>query len=87
MKLVLHQNFYDFFNEHRYNAEDAHLMYRMQAFDKQLVSSFRVSLCHNVCEHFTTSVQGFAEPLQHCIRPQSSVPSLYRDSELSAFLI
>ena len=38
MKLVLHQNFYDFFNEHRYNAEDAHLMFRMQAFDKQSVS-------------------------------------------------
>ena len=39
MELVLKQNFYDFFSEHRNNPEDAHLLYRMAAFDKRTVCS------------------------------------------------
>ncbi len=38
MELVLHQNFYDFFHERRSHGDDAHLLYRMQAFDKTSVS-------------------------------------------------
>jgi len=78
MKLVLHQNFYDFFNEHRYNAEDAHLMYRMQAFDKQSVSSFRVSLCHNVV---------LQNPCDTVLDLRTQCLPYIEDSELSAFLI
>lgn len=38
MEVVLRQNFYDFFAEHRYNSEDNELLYRMEAFDKKTVS-------------------------------------------------
>ena len=38
MELILRQNFYDFFEEHRYNSDDADLLYRMEAFDKSTVS-------------------------------------------------
>ena len=34
MEEVAHQNFYDFFSEHKFNPEDAHLLFRMKAFDK-----------------------------------------------------
>ena len=34
---VRHQNFYEFFSEHRHIPEDASLLYRMQAFDKKTV--------------------------------------------------
>ena len=37
MEVVLRQNFYDFFAEHRYNSEDSELLYRMEAFDKKTV--------------------------------------------------
>ena len=38
MELVVRQNFYDFFEEHRYNSDDGDLMYRMEAFDKVTVN-------------------------------------------------
>lgn len=38
MDLILRQNFYDFFEEHRYNSDDGELMYRMEAFDKTTVN-------------------------------------------------
>ena len=37
MELVLRQNFYDFFAEHREHPDNSGLMYRMQAFDKSTV--------------------------------------------------
>ena len=37
MELIFRQNFYDFFEEHRYNSDDGDLMYRMEAFDKATV--------------------------------------------------
>ena len=36
MKEVLHQNLYDFFEEHRYIPEDVRLLYNMHAFDKNV---------------------------------------------------
>ena len=36
---ICHQNFYEFFAEHRHIPEDAHLLYKMQAFDKDTVST------------------------------------------------
>jgi len=46
-------------------------------------------VCFGRCPHQSVlnKIQGFAESLQHCIRPQSSVTSLYEGSELSAFHI
>lgn len=35
---IRHQNFYDFFQEHKHIPHDAHLLYRMQAFDNDEVS-------------------------------------------------
>ena len=40
MELIFRQNFYDFFEEHRYNTDDSDLMYRMEAFDKAKVSRY-----------------------------------------------
>ena len=37
MEHVCHQNFYDFFTEHRNNAEDVDLMYKMSAMDRKTV--------------------------------------------------
>ena len=44
MELVLHQNFFDFFDEHRYNTDDCQLMYRMEAFSKAKVSQCAVAI-------------------------------------------
>lgn len=35
MEMVLRQNFYDFFIEHRHNSDDNELLFRMEAFDKK----------------------------------------------------
>ena len=43
MEHVCHQNFYDFFTEHRNNADDVELMYKMQAMDRK---SVRASAAH-----------------------------------------
>jgi hypothetical protein len=37
MEEVRHQNFYEFFSEHRCLPDDAQLLYRMEAFDKTTV--------------------------------------------------
>lgn len=47
MEIVLRQNFYDFFAEHRYNLEDNELLYRMEAFDKKTVRYFSCYLAVN----------------------------------------
>lgn len=44
MREVLHQNFYDFFHEHRHNPEDVRLMFNMKAFDRKTV---RMHACNN----------------------------------------
>ena len=40
MELVYHQNFNEFFHEHRTRSEDVELMYTMQAMDRQTVSYY-----------------------------------------------
>ena len=45
MEHVCHQNFYDFFTEHRNNADDVELMYKMQAMDRK---SVRASAAHTL---------------------------------------
>ena len=37
MEEIVHQNFYDFFAEHRHIPEDIQLMYNMGAFNKRTV--------------------------------------------------
>ena len=37
MEHICHQNFYDFFTEHRNNSDDVDLMYKMQAMDRETV--------------------------------------------------
>jgi len=59
------------FTYHEYGARFSTLM------DEGAMSSGHAELHVELNSEYLTSLQGFAESLQHCIRPQSSATSLY----------